>query len=96
MFLLTRVINGHESSSVRRNKMNTATAPRSCRPCCPRAFASTASFCVVDADGVFNNPEHEELKIRQIAFSDLLLLNKVDLVGPEGVQRVRDWIAGRI
>ena len=53
-------------------------------------------ICVVDADGIFNHPEHEELKIRQIAFSDLLLLNKVDLAGPEGVQRAREWIAGRM
>jgi G3E family GTPase len=32
------------------------------------------------------------LKLRQIGFSDMLILNKVDLAGPEETTKVRDWI----
>jgi G3E family GTPase len=51
--------------------------------------------CVVDADQVFAHPEHpavEQLKLRQIAFADMMILNKVDLAGPEQVTKVRAWI----
>ncbi len=51
--------------------------------------------CVVDADQVFANPENPQLgtlKLRQIAFSDMVILNKVDLAGAEQVAKVRDWI----
>jgi G3E family GTPase len=37
-------------------------------------------ICVVDAEQVLAVPELMELKIRQIAFADLTILNKVDLV----------------
>ena len=51
--------------------------------------------CVVDADQVFAHPEYPalmELKLRQVAFSDMLILNKVDLAGPEQLKKVRGWI----
>jgi len=51
--------------------------------------------CLVDAEAVFTHGDHEELnalKIRQIGFADLVVLNKVDLVGPEHVEVIREWI----
>ncbi len=55
--------------------------------------------CVVDADQVFAHPGDPglaELKLRQIAFSDMVVLNKIDLVDQEQVQRVKAWIDHRI
>ena len=52
-------------------------------------------ICVVDAEEVFAHPEYPplmELKLRQVAFSDLLILNKVDLAGPEQVAKVKVWL----
>jgi G3E family GTPase len=51
--------------------------------------------CVVDADQVFANPEYPalmDLKLRQIASADMLILNKVDLAGTEQVEKIRIWI----
>jgi G3E family GTPase len=51
--------------------------------------------CVVDADQVFAYPEYpasEQLKLRQIAFADMMILNKVDLAGAEQVKKVHAWI----
>jgi G3E family GTPase len=51
--------------------------------------------CVVDADQVFAHPEYPpllDLKLRQVGFADMLILNKVDLAGPEQVARVRAWL----
>jgi G3E family GTPase len=39
-------------------------------------------------------PAVEQLKLRQIAFADMMILNKVDLAGPEAVKKVRVWIDG--
>ena len=41
-------------------------------------------MCVVDAEQIFAAPEMMELKLRQVAFADMLILNKVDLVTPAG------------
>ena len=41
-------------------------------------------MCVVDAEQIFAAPEMMELKLRQVAFADMLILNKVDLVTPRG------------
>jgi G3E family GTPase len=52
--------------------------------------------CVVDTDQLFAHREHPallELKMRQIGFSDMLILNKVGLAGPDQVSHVRRWIA---
>jgi G3E family GTPase len=51
--------------------------------------------CVVDADQVFAHPEYPplmELKLRQVGFADMLILNKVRLAGPEQVDKVRAWL----
>ena len=49
--------------------------------------------CVVDADQVFAHQEYPGvgmLKLRQIGFADMVVLNKVDLAGPEQVQQARN------
>ena len=51
--------------------------------------------CVVDAEQVFAHPEYPplmELKLRQVGFADMLILNKVGLAGPEQVKKVRAWL----
>jgi G3E family GTPase len=51
--------------------------------------------CVVDADQVFAHPEYPPLmalKLQQIGFADMLILNKVDLAGPAQVEKVRSWL----
>ena len=51
--------------------------------------------CVVDADQVFEHPDYpelQELKLLQVAYSDLVIINKVDIAGPEKVERVRAWV----
>lgn len=50
---------------------------------------------VVDAEAIFNDDNNAELtmlKLRQIGFSDLVILNKVDLVTAEYVDIAREWI----
>jgi G3E family GTPase len=52
-------------------------------------------ICVVDADQVFAHPEYPpliELKLHQVGFADMLILNKVSLAGPEQVGKVRGWL----
>ena len=51
--------------------------------------------CVVDADQVFeyqDYPAVEMLKLKQIGFADMVVLNKVDLAGPVNANRARQWI----
>jgi G3E family GTPase len=53
--------------------------------------------CIVDAAAVFEHGDNQALnmlKLRQIGFSDLVILNKVDLVGREHVEVIREWIDG--
>jgi G3E family GTPase len=52
-------------------------------------------IAVVDADQVFAHPEYPplmELKLHQVGFADMLILNKVDLAGPEQVAKVHAWL----
>jgi G3E family GTPase len=52
-------------------------------------------ICVIDADQVFAHPEYPpliELKLHQVGFADMLILNKVTLAGPEQVAKVRAWL----
>ncbi len=52
-------------------------------------------ICVIDADQVFAHPEYPpliELKLHQVGFADMLVLNKIDLAGPEQVAKVRAWL----
>ncbi len=46
----------------------------------------------VQVDARIYNAELSTLKMRQIGFADMVVLNKVDLVGPEHVEVVREWI----
>ncbi len=51
--------------------------------------------CIVDAEAVFTRGDDaalNTLKMRQIGFADLVVLNKVDLVGPEHIEVVKEWI----
>ena len=52
-------------------------------------------MCVVDAEQIFAAPETMELKLRQVAFADMLILNKVDLVVPEEIERIKAWLDDR-
>jgi G3E family GTPase len=52
-------------------------------------------MCVVDAEQIFAAPEMMELKLRQVAFADMLILNKVDLVAPEEIERIKTWLDDR-
>lgn len=52
-------------------------------------------MCVVDAEQVFAYPGESpltQLKLQQIAFADMVVLNKVGLAGPSTVAAVREWI----
>jgi G3E family GTPase len=52
-------------------------------------------ICVMDAEQVFAHPEYPpllDLKLRQVGFSDMLILNKVGLAGPVQVEKVRTWL----
>jgi G3E family GTPase len=50
--------------------------------------------CVVDADQalVDDDPALAQLKLQQIGFADLVILNKVDLAGVDGAATVKRWI----
>ena len=48
--------------------------------------------CVVDAEQVFAAPEQMQLKLWQIGCADLLILNKVDLVGRDQIERIKAWL----
>jgi G3E family GTPase len=52
-------------------------------------------MCVVDAEQIFAAPEMMELKLRQVAFADLLILNKIDLVTPPQIERIKAWLDDR-
>ena len=41
-------------------------------------------MCVMDAEQIFAAPEMMELKLRQVAFADMLILNKVRSCYPGG------------
>lgn len=54
---------------------------------------------IVDSEQIFAYPEYpglQELKLRQIGFSDMVILNKVDLVDEEQLLNVKDWINSRM
>ncbi len=51
--------------------------------------------CVVDAEAVFSHGDNAALamlKLRQIGFADLVILNKVDLVSRQAVRVIHEWI----
>jgi G3E family GTPase len=49
-------------------------------------------MCLVDASQVFAVPELMELKLRQIAFADMLILNKADLVSHDQITAIKAWL----
>jgi G3E family GTPase len=51
--------------------------------------------CVIDTDQVFAYPEYPpllDLKLRQVGFADMVVLNKVSLAGPDQLSKVRKWL----
>jgi len=52
-------------------------------------------LCVVDAEQVFAAQEMMELKILQMAWADMVILNKMDLVDRDQVAKIKEWLDGR-
>jgi G3E family GTPase len=52
-------------------------------------------LCVVDAEQVFVAPETMELKLFQMACTDMIVLNKVDLVDRNQIGRIKAWLDSR-
>jgi len=52
-------------------------------------------LCVVDAEQVFAAPEMMELKIFQMACADMVILNKVDLVDRNQIDKIKTWLDSR-
>ena len=52
-------------------------------------------MCVMDASQIFAAPEMMELKLRQIAFADMVILNKADLVSCDEIARIKAWLDDR-
>jgi G3E family GTPase len=51
--------------------------------------------CIVDAEAIFTHADDEvitALKLRQIGFADMVILNKIDLVGPKHLEVIHEWI----
>ena len=51
--------------------------------------------CIIDAEGIFADGDNEQLnllKLRQIGFADLVVLNKTDLVSRDHIEVAREWI----
>jgi G3E family GTPase len=49
-------------------------------------------MCVVDASEVIAAPEQQQLKLWQVACSDMVVLNKMDLVDAGGLERIKAWL----
>jgi G3E family GTPase len=52
-------------------------------------------ICVVDAEQIFTAPETMQLKLFQMACADMILLNKVDLVGRDQLAKIKAWLDDR-
>jgi G3E family GTPase len=63
-------------------------------PAFRRRLRLDAAVCVVDAEQALRTPALEALQLRQIGFSDLVILNKTDLAGPPRVRRLAKRIRG--
>jgi G3E family GTPase len=51
--------------------------------------------CVLDADQLFAYPEYPalmDLKLRQVGFADIVILNKVSLAGPQQASKAKAWL----
>ncbi len=54
---------------------------------------------IVDAEAIFTDRDNADLsflKIRQIGYSDLVVLNKVDLVTPAHIEVIKEWIGDHL
>jgi G3E family GTPase len=54
---------------------------------------------IIDAEAIFSDGDNADLsllKIRQIGYSDLVILNKVDLVTPTHIEVVREWVGAHL
>jgi len=54
---------------------------------------------IVDAEAIFTDGDNAELsflKIRQIGYSDLVILNKVDLVTTTHIEVIKEWIGAHL
>jgi G3E family GTPase len=49
-------------------------------------------MCVMDAAQIFAAPEMMKLKLLQIAYADMLILNKADLVTRNEIARIKAWL----
>jgi G3E family GTPase len=49
-------------------------------------------MCVVDAAQIFAAPEMMKLKLLQIAYADMLILNKADLVSRAEIAKIKAWL----
>lgn len=61
-------------------------------PAFRRRLRLDGAVCVVDAEQALRTPELEALQLRQIGFSDLVILNKTDLAGADRVRQLRERI----
>ena len=52
-------------------------------------------MCVVDAEQIFAAREMMELRLRQVAFADMLTINKIDLVTPDEIDQIKAWLDDR-
>lgn len=52
-------------------------------------------MCLMDASQIFAAPEMMKLKLLQIAYADMLILNKFDLASREEIARLKAWLDER-
>jgi G3E family GTPase len=55
--------------------------------------------CIVDAEAIFSDGDNADLsflKIRQIGYSDLVIVNKVDLVTPTHIEVIKEWVGAHL
>lgn len=55
-------------------------------------FRLDSVITVVDADYVRQQPAYESLIVEQISAADMVVLNKVDLVPPEQLASIEEWV----
>ncbi|WP_411817203.1 CobW family GTP-binding protein [Hyphococcus sp. DH-69] len=51
--------------------------------------------CLIDCEALFEHNENDDLlglKLRQIGFADMVVLNKIDLVSSKHLEVVREWV----
>ncbi len=64
-------------------------------PCFRDRIRLDSILCVVDAEQVFAAPETMELKLFQMACADMIVLNKVDLVDRDQIDKIKAWLDSR-